>query len=362
VKVAVIGASGFVGGHVVRYLRQHGYAVRAVARRRHSLDSAIEWRQADACEVYAMRDALSGCDCVVHAALGTNQEIVDSVAPVYAAAEANGMRRLVYISSGSVHGQSPKRGTDERSSLSVRHGFAYNTAKVRAERRLKQLRVRGTVETVVLRPTIVFGPGSRWVYDFADALQAGRAVVVDQARGICNSIYVDNLAYAVDLALTQSGVDGQTFLVSDAETVRWSDLFRPIASALGYDFDRVPTVSPPDPSPSFRQLYLDPMLTSTFGRAALRALSRDTKDAAKALLRRTRRMAAPAGELSQPAPCTPSLPHVTPEMIALQRCQWRLPSERAARKLGYKPPVTFDEGCRRSIEWLLKRNAAASAS
>src|SRR5262249_15339710 len=151
---------------------------------------------------------------------------------------------LVYISSGSVHGQSPAPGTNEGSALTLRHAFSYNTAKVRAERRLATLRHRGTVETVVLRPTIVFGAGSRWVYDFADALAAGNAVVVDGARGICNSIYVDNLSRAVLQALTRPGVDRETFLVSDGETVRWCDLYRPIAEAFGYDFDRVPSISP----------------------------------------------------------------------------------------------------------------------
>ena len=359
-KVAVLGASGFVGGHLLSYLRRQGWAVRAIVRRPEKLASGVDYRVADACDVYAMRSALAGCDSVVHAALGSNDEIVDSVAVAYAAAEGEALRRLVYISTGSVHGQSPPAGTNEASPLSIHHGFAYNTAKVRAERRLARLRDRGTVEAVVLRPTIVFGPGSRWVYDFADALQAGTAVVVDGARGICNSIYVDNLSYAVDLALTRPGIDRDIFLVSDMETVRWCDLFRPIADAFGCDFDRVPSVSPADPAWSLRQLHLDPVRSSPLARRLSRSISPRVKDRVRdflRLLRATSRRPAPA----QPAAAA-CCAGVSPEIIALQRCTWKLPSDKAVRLLGYAPPIAFDEGCRRSIEWLIARSVRANAS
>src|ERR1700681_637850 len=227
-KVAVLGASGFVGGHLVRCLRSDGHETRAGVRNHTVASCAPGVRIADACDVYALRSAFEGCDAVVHAALGNNDVIVGSVAPVHAAAQPVGARRLVYISTGSVHGQSPAAGTDESSPLHVRHTFAYNNAKVRAERKLRKLRARGTVEIVILRPTIVFGPGSRWVFDFADALRAHSAYVVDGARGICNSIYVDNLGYAVHLALTVPNIDGEVFLIGDRETVTWRELYRPI--------------------------------------------------------------------------------------------------------------------------------------
>ena len=138
-NVAVLGASGFVGGHLVRYLCDHDFDVRSVFRARPAGD-AHDYRLADACDVYALRDALRGCDAVVHAALGSDTVITDSVAPVYAAAEAVGVRRIIYMSSGSVHGQSPAPGTDERTPLSIRQAFSYNNAKVRAERKLARLR------------------------------------------------------------------------------------------------------------------------------------------------------------------------------------------------------------------------------
>jgi nucleoside-diphosphate-sugar epimerase len=353
--VAVLGASGFVGGHLLAYLRANGYPTRAVVRRRPT-SADQDYRIADACDVYALRDALSGCDCVVHAALGDNSVITGSVAPVYAAAEAVCVRRLIYISSGSVHGQSPTPGTNERSPLSARQAFSYNNAKVRAERALRRLRSRGTVEIVILRPTIVFGPGSRWIFDFADALQTGTAYVVDGARGICNSVYVDNLSYGVTLALGAQDVDGEAFLLGDAETVQWRDLYRPIANAFGVDFDKIPNLSPRRQPATIRQRYLAPWLMSDVALTFKRAVSMETQNTIARLLQATlRRRPAGSAPSAAGAPTASLIPN---EMIDLQRCEWRLPNEKAARQLGYAPPVPFAQGCRRSVEWLLERSAS----
>jgi len=43
---------------------------------------------------------------------------------------------------------------------------------------------------------------------------------------------------------------------------------------------------------------------------------------------------------------------ISSEMNALQQCQCRLPHKRAAEELGYRAPVSFEEGMRRSLAWL----------
>jgi nucleoside-diphosphate-sugar epimerase len=361
-KVAVIGASGFIGGHILRGLRAAGDDARAVVRNPRVFQNDPNRRIADASDVYALRDAIAGCEYVVDAVLGTNDVILGSLAPLYAAAEALGVRRFVYMSSGAVHGLSPAPGTDETSPLSVRQAFAYNNAKVRAERKLRRLRARGTVEIVFLRPTIVFGAGSRWVFDFADALRHNTAYVLDGARAICNSIYIDNLVHAVRLALTTNGaVDGEAFLVGDEETVTWRDLYEPIASAFGFDFEKVPSFSPPDVKPGVSDLYVEPIRTSELGQAIISHLPPGLKRSIKRAGRLAGRLARPADPGRSPVG-VPEARAISPEIAALQRCHWRLPHAKAGRVLGYVAPVSFAEGCRRSIEWLKTRaNETAAA-
>jgi nucleoside-diphosphate-sugar epimerase len=271
------------------------------------------------------------------------------------------------MSTGSVHGQSPAPGTDESSPLHVHHVFAYNNAKVRAERKLRRLRARGTVEIVMLRPTIVLGPGSRWIFDFAYALRDGTAYVVDGGAGICNSIDVDNLGHAVHLALTASGVDGETFLVGDAETVTWADLYRTLANGLGFDWSSVANYSPPEVKPTFRQRYVEPFRTSEIGRMITAGVPRSAKTAVKTLIRAARgiRKGEVGAATSVGSPSSSGPPLIPLEIAALHRCQWRLPNDKAARLLGYSPVRSFDDGCRQSIEWMkplldVQREDAAS--
>ena len=51
-----------------------------------------------------------------------------------------GVRRLVYLSSASVHGQAPAPGTDEESLFETRQPIAYNMAKAWAERAYRPAR------------------------------------------------------------------------------------------------------------------------------------------------------------------------------------------------------------------------------
>ena len=59
----------------------------------------------------------------------------------------------------------------------------------------------------------------------------------------------------------------------------------------------------------------------------------------------------------EPAPVVPAAipkgePVVTEMMSILQQSQYQLPFTKAEKLLGYEPIVSFDEGCRRSIDWL----------
>jgi nucleoside-diphosphate-sugar epimerase len=355
VTVAVVGAGGFIGSRLVEMLHLGGDArVRPVVRRPYGLAGAsrfdLDGRVADAIDETALRAALDGCDVVVHAVAGSPRTIVGSIAPVYRAAERAGVKRLVYLGSASVHGQAPPPGTDENSPLDARQPMAYNNAKVKAERRLLQLRARGSTEVVILRPAIVTGPRSSWQTGFARQLLAGSACWLDGGRGICNSIYVDNLVHAVWLASAADGADGQAFIVGDEETVTWADLYRPVAAALGFDVEDIRNAAEIDPAPRWidrlQEFRARPAVKARL--ALLPVRLRRTLEAA---------LVAPPAPVPSPwrhwqAAAPAPGPAVSREMALLYRCATKLPHAKAATVLGYRPIVRFEEGCRRTLEWL----------
>lgn len=351
IRVAILGANGFIGGRAVEMLHLNSLAemrpvVRSYAGLARLARFELDCRVADACDQTALTTAFAGCDVVVHAVAGDPVVILGTLAPVYRAAQAAGVRRLVYLSTATVHGQAPPPGVTEEGPLSDRQSLAYNNAKVQAERRLHALRSQGTVELVLLRPGIVTGPRSSWVANFADALLAGTAYLVDRGQGICNSIYIDNLVHAIYLAMSAPDADRQAFLLGDCEPVTWADLYRPIAAALGYRLDQVPEAEVPDFRPGWRK-RLQTVHRARPTQAMLSLFPLGWCQAAFDTL--TAMMAKPVSPWGLPA--LPQ-PVVTEEMALLYRCQYKFPSDKARERLGYQPIVSFAEAGRRTVGWL----------
>ena len=355
-KIAILGANGFIGSRTVEMLHLGGIAeVRPVVRTAQGLAGLsrfnLDCRIADARHEASVAVAVEGCDAIVHAVAGGPSTILKSAASVYRAAERAGIKRLVYLSTASVHGQSPPPGTDENARLSEHQPVAYNNAKVKAECRLLALRGRSPVELVILRPGIVFGPRSSWISQLAANLSMGTACWLDGGRGICNSIYVDNLVHAIQLALTANEADGEAFIIADEETVTWADLYRPVAAALGFDVADMPDASGIKGVRTWRDV-----LDALHRHPAIRPLWLH-------LPRRLRStLIAALSPLPPPVPAPWAYPaiggasHVpheaTLEMAMLYRCTVKLSDAKARRVLGYKPIVTFAEGCRRTLGWL----------
>ncbi|MGY8681582.1 NAD-dependent epimerase/dehydratase family protein [Bradyrhizobium sp. UFLA05-153] len=346
-QIAVLGASGFIGNRTVEIFQRDGDVdvrpvvqrpSRAALPRRFNLPIQI----ADALDTKSLTAAFEGCDSVIMAIAGAPKTIVRSIEPVYRAAMKSNVRRLIYLSSASVHGQAPAIGVDETTPLSKRQPIAYNNAKVVAEQQLWRLREIGRVEVVILRPGIVFGPRSQWTGGVADEILNGTAYLTEGGWGVCNSIYVDNLIHAIKLALVTTNADGKAFLVGDAEAVTWRDLYLPICQALDYDLSDLPTPTMADVMDE-RASVAQRVRDANFFQSLRWIVPRPARAAVKAAIREMRR------PLSTEIPASYS---VTLERALLHTSSYRPAYARAQRELGYCPPITFEEGCRRSVEWL----------
>jgi nucleoside-diphosphate-sugar epimerase len=352
IKVAVLGANGFIGTRIVEMFALNHLAdvhpvVRDYAGLARSSRFDLEGRVANAFDAQALHSAFEGCDVVVHAVAGDMRTILGTLTPSYQAAQKAGVRRFVYLSSGSVHGQSPQPGTDESSPLSTRQDLPYNNAKVHAERTLTRLRNQGNVELVILRPGIVFGPRSSWVTHFAEDLLAGKAALLNHGKGICNSIYVDNLVHAIYLAATQPHIDGEVFLLGDEECVTWADLYRPIATALGYDFEHIP------------EGIIASQRESLFARLEPIRVSKTVQGLLSVIPHKFRLAAFRAYEtilqydtIASGWPQAGQQISISYEMGALYSCAYKLPHDKATLILGYQPPVSFEQACRHTVAWL----------
>ena len=136
-------------------------------------------------------------------------------------------------------------------------------------------------------------------------------------------------------------------LVGDEDTVTWREVYLGLADALGVSMDSVACITPPAFRKSFKE-RVESLVTKPFAQSLLPAFPYQAKRLTKVVL----------GALkAPPQPNAWTLPEqsavvVDEEMATLQQCAWKYPNDKAARTLGYQPPVTHAEGLRRTLSWL----------
>ena len=235
-RIAVTGASGFIGKRTVAALVGAGAEVTAILRNRHA---AGAMRQLGATPVVsALDDRLNGILADHHAVCHLAYDVrasgpanVTAFAAVQAAAEASPtVQRIVHLSSIVVYEGWPNTDLDETSTIETAGGGPYRQAKIEMERRL----MAGTSPSAILQPTIVYGPGSAiWTERFLDCLAQGGSIVLPDPEGICNAVYVDDVAAACVAALGVPDLGQERFIVSGPRPVAWSELFEGYAAMTG---------------------------------------------------------------------------------------------------------------------------------
>lgn len=245
-KVAVVGASGFVGRYVLQALLQQGHEVLAVCRRTGGLPAGVEVRAVtEYGDRGALRNALRGARAVVHVAgrahrpVGTAAqrracELANAQHPAIAALAAAevGVARFVFTSSIAVHGARSARALQAQSPL--RPVGAYGAAKLRAERALRALHTEHRLELSCVRPPLVYGRGAPG--NFARLLQlVARAPAlpfgaIDNRRSL---LAVENLAALLVRAALVGGPPPLAMVASDAPPLSTRDLTQQLALAMG---------------------------------------------------------------------------------------------------------------------------------
>lgn len=258
-RIAVTGASGFVGRALCASLRERGRLVRPLVRSAAGAPDG-SWAVGDlATDADGWAKALQDVDCVVHCAARVHVMREEERDPLQAFRQVNvegtrqlalmasryGVRRLVFLSSLKVHGERTAPGTPFNAHSPAAPHDAYGVSKWEAEQALRAVSTATGLEVVVVRPPLVYGPGVK-----ANFLQLMRSVArgvpmplasIDNRRSL---LALGNFTDLLQVCAEHPNAAGHSFLASDDQDLSTPDLVRGLARAMGRSARLIPVPVP----------------------------------------------------------------------------------------------------------------------
>lgn len=231
-NVLVLGATGFIGGHIAKAAIAEGWPVRGLRRkpgfRGHiDPDAPIEWHLGDLNDEASLSRALQGVEILFHAAAyypKRNQRLTVSehvqaaeneIAHVLAAARASHVHRLVYTSTLTTIGPPPRgsgRLADERDHYRPGDQPANAYAEVKSAMERAVLAEQGGLDLVVTNPTAMFGPGDVHLTLGGLLVAAARGYAIAWLPATVNVVDVRDVASA-QIQAALHGAPGERYIL-----------------------------------------------------------------------------------------------------------------------------------------------------
>lgn len=233
-RVVVTGASGFIGTALVPRLVTAGHLPRLLVRRLPAEPSGppVEVVPGDLAYPASLRPAVEGADAVVHLGAATSAGRLDpalayrvnvgGATGLIKACRAAGCRRLVVLSTQHVY--LPRCGT---------YG--------RTKRIADTLFADSGLDVTILRPSLVYGPGSRGVFVKLAGFLRRLPVIPVIGPGTWNlrPVYLDDLVALIIETLERPDVSGRIYDIGGLERITYNSFLAAICVTLGRPCRRI---------------------------------------------------------------------------------------------------------------------------
>ncbi len=223
--ILVTGATGFIGGHTVRKLREHNHSVRAYVRTTSHTESleklGVEVFWGDVRDLRALASAAAGAGVVVHLA-GASSAVRDrnesfetnvvGTQNVVDACRLNNIRRLVFVGS------------------QANNWGRYAQTKKLAE----QIAITAGLNVVVVSPSLVFGKGARGMFASIEGFvrQLPLIPIVGNGQYPLSPVYVEDVAEVI-VRVVEQHPSVQKIPISGQDMLTFEQLIDVVMESIG---------------------------------------------------------------------------------------------------------------------------------
>lgn len=241
----VTGASGFVGGHLVRLLVEQGVPVRGMVRDEAKAgaarDAGAEVVVGDLQDTESLRRAVDGVTKVYSIAslfrqAGLPETVfhdinAEGIRRLFDVSIEAGVERLVHCSTVGVLGHvSDPPGTEESD---FNPGDMYQRTKLEGEKIALDYYRSGRMKGVVIRPAMIYGPGDTRNLKLFRMIAKRRFFYVGPGMQHVHFIDVRDLVSAFTLAMANDEVNGEVYIIAGEKAVTLREMVDLVAARLG---------------------------------------------------------------------------------------------------------------------------------
>lgn len=244
-KIFITGASGFVGGHIVRRLSNQ-YQFLAMARSENSAQKVEEYgATAVKCELGSVKkEHLENCDLIIHAAAFTKEwgtkeaffkTTVEGTRQLLAVAKEAGVKKFIQISTEAIlfTGQDLNN-IDESYPYPSKSKFLYSESKLEAEKIALAMNDEA-FDVSVIRPRLVWGPGDQAVLPVViKMIEEKKFMWVNGGTNETSHTHIYNLVHSID-CLIKNWKKKEVYFVTDGETNSYKVFFTEYLKTQGIE-------------------------------------------------------------------------------------------------------------------------------